>query len=325
MDLFTHMILGAAVGGMIASKKIGNKAIFWGGILSLIPNIDMLFLPFLDSSHAVLFHRGFSHSIFFFFIISPFIAMGMHAWQKNIQFSKAQWTKFVFVILLTHSLLDVFTSYGTGLLEPFSSKRFALSSIACVDLFYTIPIAIFVIIALKVKELRLKKVLSWLAVFVGVLYLCFTFLNKLYIQSQFEKHLISENIRFQKTEVFPASLGSNFKWNCIAQDRDGFWLQRRSNFFEKDTQLQLYLRNDYYMFDFENDKRVLRLKQFSRGYYSAMKRSGGVVDYRDLRFGKIGDEHDAPFICTFKIETDSKGDIISLSHANSFLHFSQFK
>ena len=323
MDLFTHIILGAAVGGMIASKKIGNKAFVWGGILSLIPDFDIFFMPFLETTRAVLFHRGISHSIFFFLFISPFIAMGMHKWKKSINYSKAQWTSFVFILLLTHSLVDVFTSYGTGFFEPFSNKRFALSSIAIIDVFFTLPVLICVVIALRTKDFRIKKALSWLDVIVGVLYLLFTFLNKLYIQSEFEKHLVAEDIRFQKTEVFPASLGSNFMWNCIAQDRDGFWLQQRSNFSDYNTDIHLYLRNDYYMFDFENDSRISNLKQFSRGYYSAMKRDDGTVDFRDLRFGKIGNEHDSPFVFTFKISTDIQGAISSIQRLKPRFTFNQ--
>lgn len=324
MDIFTHVFLGAAVGGMIASKKIGNKALLWGGLLSVVPDLDMLVYPFIEPTRAALFHRGFSHSIFFFLLIAPFLAMGIQKLQKQVPYTRAQWTRFVFLILLAHSVLDVFTSYGTGILEPFSDKRFALSSIAIIDVFFSVPLIVLVVLAFLAKEWRFKTMYTWLAVFISVLYLSFTFLNKLYIQASFETLLAKEEIRYQKTEIFP-TIGTNFTWNCIAQDRDGFWMKTMSNVPRLESDMFLYLRNDYYMFDFISDARISNLQRFSKGYYSAMKRSDGTVDFRDLRFGKIGNTHDSPFVFTYKIH-HAQGEIQNIERIRpSFREVTLFK
>jgi inner membrane protein len=306
MDIFTHVILGSSVGGMIAAKKIGNKAFLWGALISVIPDLDFIIMPLLETTKAMLVHRGFSHSIFFFLLIAPFLGMMIKRIEKNVVYSLAQWTSFSFFILLTQSILDVFTIYGTGFFEPFYGKRFALSSIAVLDLFFTIPLLIALIAAFRVKEWKLKKAYAWIGVFISVLYLTFTFLNKLYVQSEFEDYLLAEDIRYEKTEIFP-QVGSNFMWNCIAQDRDGFWLRNMSNFSKYNEEAQLYLRNDYYMFNYLNDERIHNLQRFTRGYYSAIQRYDGSVDFRDLRYGKMGNEHDDQFVFTFKLigDTDS--------------------
>lgn len=307
MDLFTHIVLGASVGGLIASKHIGNKAIFLGAFLGLIPNFDTLIVPFVDSIHGLFIRRGFSHSIFLFLILSPLIALGLRKLFKKTDYTLAKWTRFVFIILLSHSILDIFTVYGTGILEPFYSKRFAISSIAVVDLFFMIPLLITVLLALKVKQLRHKSILSWFGIFLASLYVTFTFLNKLYIQSEFEKKLLQQDIRFQSTEIFPV-LGSNFLWNCVAQDRDGFWMCYETNFSKHNFEPQLYMRNDYYIFDFENDDRIQKLKTFSKGYYVCQKQQNGDVIFHDLRFGKMGLTPNAPFVMSFKIR-NSEGII----------------
>ena len=65
MDGFTQIVLGAAVGEAVLGKKVGNKAILWGGICGIIPDSDVFFMPFFDEIKRLIFHRGYSHSIFF--------------------------------------------------------------------------------------------------------------------------------------------------------------------------------------------------------------------------------------------------------------------
>ena len=61
-----------------------------------------------------------------------------------------QWTYLAALALLTHPLLDYFTTWGTQLLWPFSNHRFAADGIFIVDAFYTLPlVAAFVLFAVK--------------------------------------------------------------------------------------------------------------------------------------------------------------------------------
>jgi len=41
LDLVTQIVLGAAVGEVVLGKKAGNKAIMWGAIGGLIPDLDV--------------------------------------------------------------------------------------------------------------------------------------------------------------------------------------------------------------------------------------------------------------------------------------------
>jgi inner membrane protein len=47
------------------------------------------------------------------------------------------WIALFVLTLFTHPLLDLFTSYGTQLLAPFSNRRFALDAIAVIDPVYS--------------------------------------------------------------------------------------------------------------------------------------------------------------------------------------------
>ncbi len=67
MDSLTQIILGAACGEAVLGKKIGNKALFFGAIGGTIPDLDVFIggLLYNNEIDAMLFHRGFMHSILF--------------------------------------------------------------------------------------------------------------------------------------------------------------------------------------------------------------------------------------------------------------------
>src|SRR5687768_1715234 len=72
MDSLTQIILGAAVGEIALGKKIGNRALIWGGIGGTIPDLDVLANAFMTPIDALAFHRSITHSIAFS-VIAPLI------------------------------------------------------------------------------------------------------------------------------------------------------------------------------------------------------------------------------------------------------------
>lgn len=63
MDSITQAALGAAVGEAVLGKKLGNRALLWGVFFGTLPDLDILFSPFLDQVRQLSFHRGASHSL----------------------------------------------------------------------------------------------------------------------------------------------------------------------------------------------------------------------------------------------------------------------
>ena len=72
MDSLTQIILGAACGEVVAGKKLGNRAMLWGGIGGTIPDLDVFATFFTDEMTATAFHRGFMHS-FLFAALAPWL------------------------------------------------------------------------------------------------------------------------------------------------------------------------------------------------------------------------------------------------------------
>lgn len=107
MDSLTQIVLGAAMGEVALGKKIGNRAMIWGGIGGTIPDLDVLSNFFQSEIDALAFHRGFTHSILFA-IIAPFL---LALFTKRLYDSNAHNNTFYkyFVYILNISLLIIIT------------------------------------------------------------------------------------------------------------------------------------------------------------------------------------------------------------------------
>src|SRR5690606_38358258 len=142
-------------------RQIGNKALLWGAIGGTIPDLDVLGGFFMNEVDYVNFHRGITHSLVFSFLFSPLLGwlLSRTRWSSGKSF--LFWTKLFFWTLLTHPILDIFTSYGTQIFLPFSDVRVELNTIFIIDPAYTVPmlIALIWIMFYKKTSLRRKKII----------------------------------------------------------------------------------------------------------------------------------------------------------------------
>ncbi|WP_288904176.1 metal-dependent hydrolase [uncultured Sneathiella sp.] len=138
MDSVTQFVLGASISGALLGPRIGPKALLIGGIVATLPDLDS-FVPLDDAIDNMTYHRGFSHSVIVQTALSPFIAFAIgkiapSSWQhKKILFLT------VWLALITHSLLDSLTTYGTQILWPLEiGPPVALPSVFIIDPIYTL-------------------------------------------------------------------------------------------------------------------------------------------------------------------------------------------
>ena len=308
MNIISQFVLGAAVGSLIGAKKLGNKAVLFGGLCSLIVYLDCLLAKLSETSTAVYICGGITHSIVFCLLAAPIFGWLLHKFVGN-----ACSIGFCSLIacgsMLAHCVADVFSMTGVGLFEPFVHRRFALSVLSEFDIVGLLPLLIAFVVTLIVKDRRHKAMISWFGLFLFVVYVAFASLNKLSVQSQFEQKLDEQGLRYSRTEVFPVS-GSLFMWNCIAQDRDGFWMCYQSNLSKNDFEMNLVLRNDYYLFEMENNQNIHRLEAYTKQYYSVEPKSDNVVVLHDLRYGRNGLSINDTFKKSYTIDFTNKENVV---------------
>ena len=57
MDPFTHMALGACIGQAIGYKRFGGKALLFGAVAAGMPDLDVLWTPYLGEYASWKYHR----------------------------------------------------------------------------------------------------------------------------------------------------------------------------------------------------------------------------------------------------------------------------
>ena len=78
MDSLTQVVLGAAVGEAVLGRKVGNRAMVWGGLAGTLPDLDVLSGLVTDSMSALAYHRAFTHSLPFALLAAPVIGLMVH-------------------------------------------------------------------------------------------------------------------------------------------------------------------------------------------------------------------------------------------------------
>lgn len=285
MDTVTQIALGAAVGEATLGHKVGNRAIYWGGALALIPDLDAMIAPLLSETQALAIHRAFLHSILFTLLAAPLIGAFLHRWHDQTVRWK-QWSLFVFWLLSTHIALDCLTTYGTQIFQPFTNYKVSLSTIFVVDPLYTVPLLIGVVAALRrpAGSLRRRRI-NYLGLGISSLYLVFTFVVKGHVESVFQKALQDENIAYERLKTTPTPFNS-LLWMGLTEHNDTLSVGLYS-ILDDNAQVTFKAlpKRSPLLANLRHEQEVQRLLWFSEGYYT-VNQQAGILYFNDLRFGR---------------------------------------
>lgn len=220
MDSITQAVLGAAIAEAGFRRQLGRRSLLFGAACGTFPDLDVIsgaIDPWLD----LVAHRGPSHSLLVLPIVAlVFGAVGARIGRKG---DWKQWSKLSFWALVTHPLLDVFTSYGTQLLSPFSFRRFSLDAISIVDPVYTLPIFGAVILAFvsgsvswRIRSRRIAAMaLAWGCAWIGL-----GLVNHSLAVGHTDSVLDEAGFKPVAVRVMPLLL-NHFSYRYAARDADG--------------------------------------------------------------------------------------------------------
>ena len=172
MDTATQFLLGAGVSGAILGNRIGARALLIGGLVATLPDLDS-FVPMGNEIDDMTYHRGVTHSVLVQTAAAPVIAFVVSRAVPNL---RAHWRVLlltVWLCLVTHSVLDSLTTYGTQILWPLEiGPPVALPSVFIIDPLYSgmLLVGAVALLALRRNRARGVKVLRSLML-VSTLYL----------------------------------------------------------------------------------------------------------------------------------------------------------
>lgn len=258
MDSITQVALGASVAGAVAGKTLGRGALVIGGLLGTLPDLDVV----IDYGSAVsnfTQHRGFSHSLFVLVPLAVVLAWAFWRWRPQPGFGR--WLTLTTLVLVTHPLLDCFTTYGTQLFWPLGPP-IAISSIFIIDPLYTLPLLAGCVLFMVRPRAR-TAVLAGLAV--SSLYLGWTLAAQQAITDRIQPALARAGLENPTVLVQPMPFNTVL-WRATAVTEQQH-VEIVTGFFDGDAPLNL----EYFPRDPELARAVSgfpearRLEWFTRG------------------------------------------------------------
>jgi len=304
-EIIAALLLGWGVFKMYQSPRHKWFGIVGWSVLSVAVGMCILFLGdfgLIKTIVGLLFLCGSGFLIFKRYTRASYATP--HA-------SVMQWQWMLFLSLITHPILDCFTTYGTQILLPFSDQRVAFNNIAVADPAYTVPFLICLLIAMFLSRTNPNRS-RWnnAGLIISSLYMIFTLYNKTRINTIFENSLRQEHIVYNRYMTTPSIL-NNILWSGIAETDSAFYFGQYS-FFDAQKTFKLMKRdknNPEFAVALEEDPTLKTLRWFSDDYFAIERKSGDSIQYYDLRFGTFRVKPSDPdnFVFKFILQENPTG------------------
>ena len=231
---------------------------------------------------------------------------------NDVQASRKEWMWLFFLSIVTHPILDCFTTFGTQLYLPFSNVRVSWDNISVADPLYTVPLFLGVLIASFISRKNKKRqIANWVGIAISSAYMIFTLYHKTQFNKIFEKSLAEEGIEYNRYMSGPTIL-QNFLWLGVAES-DTAYYHGYYSFFDKEPVIKKFSvlpKHHDRIAHLENKREIKILKWFSDNYYNIIVRKDGRLQMNDLRYGSFeeGFEDENDYIFKF-ILTEKDGEL----------------
>lgn len=284
MDSITQIALGASVSAAVGLKPFGRKVLLTGAFLGTLPDLDV----FVDYGHAIdnyTSHRGFSHSLFVLTALSLLLYALFLKLKPQYSEHKLALFLVIFLPLITHPLLDTFTTYGTQLLWPMTSPPISWYSIFIIDPIYTLPLLISMLwLGFSRNSQRWLK-LNKLALLFSCVYLAWGQISQAVITHRAQQDIITDN---GSILVMPTPFNSVY-WRVISYQQDSYHEAFTHIADDKPLQWVSYPTNRE-LAENVDAQHLARLEWFSHGWL-AFNEIQGQLRIADLRLGLAGYHH----------------------------------
>ena len=203
---------------------------------------------------------------------------------------RTRWMVLVFLVLISHALLDAMTIYGTQLLWPLTDHPFGLGAIFIIDPLYTVPLLLGVLCALFMTRRRSRgHLLNRAGLAVSSLYLVWTLIAQSQADAVARRTLQANGVAFERILTIPAPLNT-LLWRTIAILPDGrHYMIGYQSFLDgaNSAIFERYPAGHTLAAQLAGHWPVDRLITFTKGFYRA-RLEGETLVVSDLRMGIEG-------------------------------------
>ncbi|WP_110666520.1 metal-dependent hydrolase [Salinicola halophilus] len=233
MDSLTQACLGAAVAGVVM-PRLGRRGLLLGAALGTLPDLDVV-IDYGDAVADYTLHRSFSHSLFVLTGLATLLAGGTRLWGRTRALATfGHWWCLFTLCLVTHPLLDAFTTYGTQLLWPIPMRPISWSSLFIIDPLYTLTLLVG-IVAFMIRPRYHRTLVACLGA--SCLYIAFSLWAQASVESRIARELAERGIEPVDVLVQSAPLTA-LLWRVTAV-ADGVALEGWASVFDGDAPIAL--------------------------------------------------------------------------------------
>lgn len=282
MDSVTQFLLGASVAGAAMGNRLGARALLIGGVIGTLPDLDA-FIPMGNAIDTMTYHRGFSHSLLVQTAVAPLAA---YAATRFVRDARAHWRLMLltsWLCLVTHSVLDALTTYGTQIMWPLQiGPPVAFPSVFIIDPVFSIILLAGVITLWAMRRrvasgVRANRIL----LLVGVVYLGVGISGHMIVRARAHAH---PDFQGKAVHVQPAPFNIVF-WQVLGVDETNYVTGLTSLLGScAISQVSSHARLTRPPAAFVPSPSVRRLEWFTDGFYTYGD-SGGGLAITDLRIG----------------------------------------
>lgn len=318
MDPFAHFSTGATIGTILLKDTfsfLGETnslliSLFLGGIIGILPDIDILYKKLISNIYYFEKHRTWTHSLFIHLPFSILISLLIILYTNN-DFSIiviANYTLYIISILLSHIILDALTSWGVYYFYPLKTT-WATKSTSVIDLIFNLLMSLQLLTLFLFKENYIFFILATLYL------LSLLAVRQLYITPFFKKELIRQKIQYTRIDIKPI-FSNGLIWTINIEQEDNYLsgyysiLQKNKkvHFFQHKYNLKTISTNNLQI-----STLIKRLAIITDNWYSISVINNQIC-INDIRYG----------LKTFSNEEEYYGVIYKISDGPKGLDVTQF-
>lgn len=304
------------------------KAALWGGVCGTLPDLDAL-IDHGDPVRNMTLHRGWTHALFWQTLATPLVAAAFASLDRRrggervihpgvgsavdpaVQpavgtaadpavdpAAKAptpwaqrwrDWLPAVWLILVTHALLDAMTVYGTRLALPFTDTPFGVGSMFIIDPLYTLPLLVGLGVALAARSGWSPSGRRWNlgGLALSTAYLGWSAIAQVQVEGFVRAQIATDpgSRQVQRVLVTPTAFNT-LLWRVVVVHPDGYEEGFRSLLDgDRPVRFTRYATDAALTREALQVEAAAAIAAFSRGFFRVDERDGRVR-ITDLRMGQ---------------------------------------
>lgn len=231
MDSVTQAVFGAGIQGALLGRHQGlRKALLAGAVLGTLPDLDVL-IDYGDPISGMINHRGFSHSVFVLTAAAGALTALIRRWWPSPDYGAFRLFITLWLVFITHPLLDALTAYGTQLYWPFRPIPTSWASLFIIDPLFTLPLVVAVLAGLIAgfgprTHAMIKYALAWCVVYIGL-----SLGAKNIIENRIQQQLAADGIQTQATFSTPGPMNI-LLWRVVIKTDDDRYVEAISSLLD---------------------------------------------------------------------------------------------